>query len=106
LQAFRPEASTMPRASRPRATLLFLAVLAGLAANAVRADVVSGRVTGAEPVSIKDAGGNVVAELRPGPYEILLPAGRYTAVCGSGRAAAPADFLSLSAPITVNFSCG
>jgi hypothetical protein len=86
--------------------LLLLAALAGFAATAVRADVVSGRVTGAEPVSIKDAAGNVVAELRPGPYEILLQAGRYTAVCGSGRAAAPAEFLSLSAPVTVNFSCG
>jgi len=92
-------------AGRPFLTALAAAVC-GMSASTALADVVNGTVSGGQPVQIKNGAGAVVAELKPGPFQVVLPVGQYTAVCGNGQPASPADFLSLSGPVTVNFSCG
>lgn len=92
-------------AGRPMLVVLVAAVL-GMPVSIALADVVNGTVSGGD-VRIEDGKREVVAELSPGPFQIVLPPGQYTAVCkGSGQPARPAKFLSLSTPVRVNFSCG
>lgn len=88
-----------------RRAAISLVAAACLPAGTAAADVVSGTVVGTQPVAIRDAGQNIVAQLNPGPYEIVLSVGRYTASCANGQPASPAEFLSLSSPVTVNFTC-
>lgn len=83
-----------------------VAALCSMSATTALADVVNGTVSGGQSVQVKNSAGEVVAELKPGPFQIVLPVGQYTAFCGNGKPASPPDFLSLSAPVTVNFSCG
>lgn len=83
-----------------------VAVVLSLPVSTALADVVNGTVSGGN-VQIRNSNGELVAELKPGPFQIVLQAGQYTTVCeGNGQPARPAKFLSLSTPVTVNFSCG
>lgn len=95
------------RLTAGRSMLVALVTAAlSLPVSNVLADVVNGTVSGGN-VQIRNSDSKLVAELRPGPFQIVLPAGQYTTVCeGSGQPARPAKFLSLSTPVTVNFSCG
>jgi len=94
---------TSPRLSFKFALgLVALACLPGLAA----ADVVTGTVTpAAAKAIIVDASGKTVAELKPGAYQLQLPAGRYKAKC-LAPTQREQEFLSLSEPVTVNVDCG
>jgi hypothetical protein len=75
-----------------------------LAAPAV-ADVVQGTVSPANAkVIIKNAGGDQVGELGGGPFQLRLPAGRFTAVCTAPREKT-VTFFSLAQPTTVNIDC-
>ena len=70
------------------------------------ADVVTGTVTPADAkVIVTDKEGTTVAELKPGPYQLQLPVGKYKAKCTAPNTAREQDFLSLSEPVTVNIDC-
>jgi hypothetical protein len=80
---------------------LLPASLPGLAA----ADVVTGTVTPANARAVVvDAAGKTVAELKPGAYQLQLPAGRYKVQCQAPKPSEQ-EFLSLSEPVTVNIDC-
>ena len=86
--------------------LLALSLGAVLALAQARADIITGAVSPAgAKVVITDAAGREVAKLGAGPYQLQLPAGKYTAHC---QAPATRDqaFLSLNDPVTVNIHCG
>lgn len=81
------------------------ALLAGLAAPAAVADIITGVVTPDDArVVIVDAQGKVVAELKPGAYQLQLPVGKYRAQC-QAPATREQEFLALSEPVTVNVDC-
>jgi len=80
---------------------LALACLPGVAA----ADIVTGTLTPANAKAVVvDAAGKTVAELKPGAYQLQLPAGRYKAQC-QAPGQREQEFLSLSEPVTVNIDC-
>jgi hypothetical protein len=80
---------------------LALACVPGVAA----ADIVTGTLTPANAKAVVvDAAGKTVAELKPGAYQLQLPAGRYKAQC-QGPGQREQEFLSLSEPVTVNIDC-
>jgi phosphate-selective porin len=86
---------------RKLAVMLTAACLAGPAA----ADVVQGTVTPASAkVVIKDGAGNQVAELSSGPFQVRLPAGRFTAEC-QPPSQKKVQIFSLAQPTTVNIDC-
>ena len=92
---------------RPRRHLLAAACLgSGLVLQtAATADVVQGTVTPANAkVIIKDGAGNQVTELSAGPFQIRLPAGRFTAHCQTPSQKTMQVF-SLAQPTTVNIDC-
>lgn len=69
------------------------------------ADVVQGTVTPANAkVIIKDQAGNQVSELSAGPFQIRLPAGRFTAQC-QAPSQKTVQVFSLAQPTTVNIDC-
>ena len=71
----------------------------------VNADVVQGTVTPANAkVIIKDGAGNQVSELSAGPFQIRLPAGRFTAQC-QAPSQKTVQVFSLAQPTTVNIDC-
>ena len=78
------------------------AVLAPLAYG----DIVQGTVTPANAkVVIKDGAGNQVgAELAAGPFQVKLPAGRFTAEC-IAPTQKKTQIFSLAQPTTVNIDC-
>ncbi|HET8699273.1 MAG TPA: hypothetical protein VFO94_17440 [Gammaproteobacteria bacterium] len=96
----------MSHRSVSRAFVASVAVLAALiAASTATADVVQGTVKPATAkVSIKNAAGEQVAEVGGGPFQLRLPAGKFTAEC-----AAPSQkkvtFFSLAQPTSVNIDC-
>ena len=68
-------------------------------------DVVQGTVTPASAkVVIKDGAGTQVGELAGGPFQIRLPAGRFTAQC-QPPSQKTVQIFSLSQPTTVNIDC-
>jgi phosphate-selective porin len=72
---------------------------------AATADVVTGTVSPDKAkVVILDAGGKEVATLSSGPYQLQLPAGKFTARCEAPKSHEQ-TFLSLSEPVTVNIVC-
>ena len=92
---------------RPRRLLIAAAGLGcGILFNtAATADVVQGTVTPANAkVIIKDSAGNQVSELSAGPFQIRLPAGRFTAQCQAPSQKIVQVF-SLAQPTTVNIDC-
>ena len=73
--------------------------------TAATADVVQGTVTPANAkVIIKDSAGNQVTELSAGPFQIRLPAGRFTAQC-QAPSQKTVQVFSLAQPTTVNIDC-
>ena len=73
---------------------------------AANADVVQGTVTPATAkVIIKDGAGNQVgSELAGGPFQVRLPAGRFTAEC-QPPSQKKVQVFSLAQPTTVNIDC-
>jgi phosphate-selective porin len=72
---------------------------------AANADVVQGTVTPANAkVIIKDSAGNQVSELSAGPFQIRLPAGRFTAQC-QAPSQKTVQVFSLAQPTTANIDC-
>jgi hypothetical protein len=79
--------------------------LAAALAQAAAADVVQGTVSPASAkVVIKDGAGNSVAELSGGPFQVRLPAGRFTAEC-QPPSQKKVQIFSLAQPTTVNIDC-
>ena len=78
---------------------------AGVALPAA-ADIVQGTVTPpTAKVVIKDGAGNQVgAELAGGPFQVRLPAGRFTAEC-QPPSQKKVQIFSLAQPTTVNIDC-
>jgi phosphate-selective porin len=74
--------------------------------TAAFADVVQGTITPATAkVVIKDGAGNQVgAELAGGPFQVRLPAGRFTAEC-QPPSQKKVQIFSLAQPTTVNIDC-
>jgi hypothetical protein len=71
-----------------------------------QADIVTGTLTPATAkANIVDSKGAVVAELKPGAYQIQLPVGKYKAQCQAPTQKSQ-DVLVLSEPVTVNLDCG
>jgi phosphate-selective porin len=95
-----------PTRHEPRLYLLAaLGVTAVAAMHTAEADVVQGTVTPAgAKVIIKDGGGKQVSELAGGPFQIRLPAGRFTAECQS-PSQKTVQIFSLAQPTTVNIDC-
>ena len=84
---------------------LLLTAAACLGAGAAAADVVQGTVTPAgAKVIIKDGAGNQVGELAGGPFQVRLPAGRFTAEC-QPPSQKKVQIFSLAQPTTVNIDC-
>ena len=89
-----------------RARLVSTAALAVLALpQLAAADIVTGSVTPASAkVTIVNAGGEKVAEVKGGAYQLQLPPGKYKAQCQAPKQKQQ-DLLVLSEPVTVNISC-
>lgn len=93
------------RARRIRVPRCALALLCALGCGAAHADVVQGTVTpAAAKVVIKNAAGEQVGELGAGPFQLRLPAGRFTAEC-TAPGQKKQTFFSLAQPTTVNIDC-
>jgi phosphate-selective porin len=98
----KPIASCRPQRCLPAAVAFALAT--ALAATA-GADIVQGTVTPATAkVVIKDGAGNQVGELSGGPFQLRLPAGRFTAEC-QPPSQKKVQIFSLAQPSTVNIDC-
>jgi hypothetical protein len=94
-----------PHPSPAARRALLGAVFACCAPALACADVVTGVVTpGNAKVAIVDAQGEVVAQLKPGAYQLQLPVGKYKARC-LAPATREQEFLALSEPVTVNIDC-
>jgi hypothetical protein len=89
-----------------RACLASAATLAVLAVpQLAAADIVTGTVTPASAkVTIVNAGGEKVADVKGGAYQLQLPPGKYKAQCQAPKQKQQ-DLLVLSEPVTVNISC-
>jgi hypothetical protein len=82
-----------------------LAVAAMVAAQVAAADIVTGTLKPASAkASLANAKGEVVAELKPGAYQLQLPVGKYKARCEAPKAKEQ-DVLVLSEPVTLNLDC-
>jgi hypothetical protein len=92
-----------PHCHRP---WLFLTAAACLGAGTAAADIVQGTVTPATAkVVIKDGAGNQVGgEIPGGPFQVRLPAGRFTAEC-QPPSQKKVQIFSLAQPTTVNIDC-
>jgi len=87
------------------AVLLVAGALSSAWAQAAAADVVQGTVTPANAkVVIKDGTGSPVAELSGGPFQVRLPAGRFTGEC-QPPSQKKVQIFSLAQPTTVNIDC-
>jgi hypothetical protein len=91
---------------RRRATIVALASIAIVASRVAAADIVTGTL---KPASAKatlvNSKGEVVAELKPGAYQLQLPVGKYKAKCEAPKPKEQ-DLLVLSEPVTFNIDCG
>jgi hypothetical protein len=92
--------------NRPRLLAATACLGAALLAHTTAdADVVQGTVTPATAkVIIKDGAGNQVGELAGGPFQVRLPAGRFTAEC-QPPSQKKVQIFSLAQPTTVNIDC-
>ena len=94
------------RRFRRCAAIVALASIAGVASQAALADIVTGTLKPASAkASLVNAKGEVVAELKPGAYQLQLPVGKYKAKCEAPKAKEQ-DVLVLSEPVTLNLDCG
>jgi hypothetical protein len=80
--------------------------LAAVASHVAVADIVTGTLKPASArASLVNAKGEVVAELKPGAYQLQLPVGKYKARCEAPKSREQ-DLLVLSEPVTFNLDCG
>jgi hypothetical protein len=92
---------------RPQVFLVTAATLAlgTLLQRPAVADIVQGTVSPATAkVVIKDGAGNRISELAGGPFQVRLPAGRFTAEC-QPPSQKKVPIFSLAQPTTVNIDC-
>jgi hypothetical protein len=95
----------MPQRARMRAPAFVVALILAFVAAPAAADIVQGTVMPADAkVLVKNAAGEQVAELGGGPFQIRLPAGRFTAEC-TQPAKKTVNIFSLAQPTTVNIDC-
>ena len=93
-------------AFRRCATIVALTSIAIIASQAAVADIVTGTLKPASAkASLVNAKGEVVAELKPGAYQLQLPVGKYKAKCEAPKTKEQ-DLLVLSEPVTFNLDCG
>jgi hypothetical protein len=94
------------RSFRRCATIVAVASIAAVASHVAVADIVTGTLKPASAkASLVNAKGEVVAELKPGAYQLQLPVGKYKAKCEAPKAKEQ-DLLVLSEPVTFNLNCG
>ena len=80
--------------------------IAAFTSHVAVADIVTGTLTPpSAKASLVNAKGEVVAELKPGAYQLQLPVGKYKARCEAPKAKEQ-DVLVLSEPVTFNLDCG
>ena len=83
-----------------------VASIAILASHVAVADIVTGTLKPASAkASLVNAKGEVVAEIKPGAYQLQLPVGKYKAICEAPKPKEQ-DVLVLSEPVTLNLDCG
>jgi len=88
------------------AAILAVISIAMVASHAAFADIVTGTLKPASAkASLVNAKGEIVAELKPGAYQLQLPVGKYKARCEAPKAKEQ-DLLVLSEPVTFNLDCG
>src|SRR5262245_27745411 len=88
------------------ATIVAFASIGIVASQAAIADIVTGTLKpAAAKASLVNAKGEVVAELKPGAYQLQLPVGKYKAKCTAPKPKEQ-DLLVLSEPVTFNLDCG
>ena len=93
------------RSFRRGATIVAVTSIAIVASQVAVADIVTGTLKPASAkASLLNAKGEVVAELKPGAYQLQLPVGKYKAKCEAPKAKAQ-DVLVLSEPVTFNLDC-
>jgi hypothetical protein len=93
-------------AFRRCATIVVVTSIAIAASQAAVADIVTGTLKPASAkASLVNAKGEVVAQLKPGAYQLQLPVGKYKARCEAPKAKEQ-DVLVLSEPVTFNLDCG
>ena len=94
------------RSFRRWASILAVASIAMVASHVAVADIVTGTLKPASAkASLVNAKGEVVAELKPGAYQLQLPVGKYKAKCQAPKTKEQ-DVLVLSEPVTFNLDCG
>jgi hypothetical protein len=94
------------RSVRRWVTIMIVHSIAIGASKVAVADIVTGTVKPASAkASLVNAKGEVVAELKPGAYQLQLPVGKYKARCEAPNAREQ-DLLVLSEPVTFNLDCG
>jgi hypothetical protein len=94
------------RSFRRCAEIVAVTSIAMVASHAALADIVTGTLKPASAkASLVNAKGEVVAELKPGAYQLQLPVGKYKARCEAPKAKEQ-DVLVLSEPVTFNLDCG
>ena len=94
------------RSFRRCAPIVFVSSIATVASQVAVADIVTGTLKPASAkASLVNAKGEVVAELKPGAYQLQLPVGKYKARCEAPKAREQ-DLLVLSEPVTFNLDCG
>ena len=94
------------RSFRRFAAILAVTSISTVASHVAVADIVTGTLKPASAkASLVNAKGEVVAELKPGAYQLQLPVGKYKARCEAPKAKEQ-DVLVLSEPVTFNLDCG
>ena len=94
------------RSFRRYATIVVVTAIAIVASQTAVADIVTGTLKPASAkASLVNAKGEVVAELKPGAYQLQLPVGKYKARCEAPKTKEQ-DVLVLSEPVTFNLDCG
>ena len=94
------------RSFRRCATIVVVTAISIVASQTAVADIVTGTLKPASAkASLVNAKGEVVAELKPGAYQLQLPVGKYKAKCEAPKTKEQ-DVLVLSEPVTFNLDCG
>jgi len=94
------------RSFRRCAAIIAVTSIAVVTSHVAVADIVTGTLKPASAkASLVNAKGEVVAELKPGAYQLQLPVGKYKARCEAPKVKEQ-DLLVLSEPVTLNLDCG
>ena len=94
------------RSFRRCVAIVAVTLIAMIASHVAVADIVTGTLKPASAkASLVNAKGEVVAELKPGAYQLQLPVGKYKARCEAPKKKEQ-DVLVLSEPVTFNLDCG